>query len=78
MVNVKNIADRRGFLVPREVFLGPGGVLLLAVSSDMVVPIRAVSAKLCSSDVKGIISLMMHPRSPGVPSKVLASVGSAS
>ena len=64
--------------MPWEVFSGPGGVLLLVVSSNTVVPIGAVSVTLCSFDVKGIISLMMHPRSPGVPSKVLASAGSAS
>ena len=77
LVNVENIADRRGFSVPWGVFSGSGGVLP-AVASDNVVPSGAVNAMACSSDVKGIISLMMHPMSPGVPSKVLASAGSAS
>ena len=77
-VNVENIADRSGFLEPGGVFLGPGDVSLPAVASDNVEPSGAVKAMACSSDVNGIISLMMHPMFLYVPSKVFASAGSAS
>ena len=46
--------------------------------SDSVVPNGAARARVCSSGVSGISSLMMHSTSPRAPSKAVACSGSAS
>ena len=70
-VKVVNIMVRMGF---SEL----SGVSVPIVASVRVVPMGAVRALACSSEVKGRTSLMMHPTCSGVSSKVLARSGSAS